>query len=96
MAKLLTLLDDSLAASPVLAVARGLAPLLGCEVDALHLLGDGDVVAGQAAQAAGISLRSRRGLLVDSLIRAGEADDVVAVVGAPRVEHVAWVVPRWR
>jgi nucleotide-binding universal stress UspA family protein len=80
MGTLLAMLDNSLAASPVLAVARGLAPLLGCKVEAVHMLGDGDWVARQVAQAGGIALYSRRGPLVDSLVEAGEAAHVTAVV----------------
>ena len=80
MRKLLTALDNSLAASPVLTVARELAPLLGCDVDALHVLRNGDGMAHTAAESAGITLRTGRGPLVESLIHAGEADDVVAMV----------------
>jgi nucleotide-binding universal stress UspA family protein len=83
MNRIVAALDNSLAAGPVLTVARALAPLLDCAVDALHLTDGGDWIAAQVAQAAGVRLRHIRGPRVGALVEAGQAADVAAlVVGA--------------
>ncbi len=80
MKRVLATLDNSLAASPVLATARALAPLLDSEVEALHLTRDGARVAREVAEMAGLPLHTRRGPLVEGLVEAGRCDDVVALV----------------
>ncbi len=80
MTRILAALDNSLAASPALALARALAPLLGSEVDAIHVVDDGEDTARQAAQAAGLPLHTVRGPPVKALVHAGMDSDVVAMV----------------
>jgi Universal stress protein family len=91
MRTLLAALDSSLAVGPVLATAQALAPLLDCEVEAVHLRVDGDRMARGAAEVAGIRLSSQRGPLVESLVLAGRSDAVVAMVigarGTPGAAH---------
>jgi len=83
MTRVLAAIDNSLAASPVLAIARALAPLLDSDVEVLHLVENGDRMATQAALAAGLTLTSRRGPVIKSIIEAGRCADVaVLVVGA--------------
>ena len=45
MNRILAAVDNSLAATPVLATARSLAPVLDAEVQALHVNVDGDRIA---------------------------------------------------
>jgi nucleotide-binding universal stress UspA family protein len=80
----LAALDRSLAAKPVLALARAMARVLGAEVAALHVLEDSAQTPDElAAVATGVQLRVVRGDVVDRLVAAGEADDVaVLVIGA--------------
>ncbi len=73
-------LDNRLGARPVMTTARAVAPLLGAEVEAVHVAEDGDRTARQAAEAAGIPLRIVQGPLVKSLVEAGRPDEVVAMV----------------
>jgi nucleotide-binding universal stress UspA family protein len=83
MTRVLAAIDNSLAASPVLATARALAPLLDSEVDVLHLVEHGDRIARQAAAAAGLRLVNRRGPAAGSVVEAaGHADVAVLVIGA--------------
>jgi len=87
MKKVLAALDNSLAGKSVLASARALAVLLDSQVQALHVLADGQRTVRSLAAAAGIPLRTTRGSVVDGLVEAGESPDVVALAigarGAP-------------
>ena len=72
-------LDNSLAGTPVLAAAGALASLLDARVEALHVRTNGDRTARNAAEAARVPLREVTGPVVESLVRAGEAEEVVAL-----------------
>ena len=80
MSEVLGALDCSLAARPVLATARALGKVLGAGVAAIHV-GEGapQTPLGLAA-AAGVPLRVVRGVVVERLIEACEADAVIALV----------------
>ena len=78
--KVLAAIDNSLAARPVLAVARAIAELLGAEVEGVHVRLDGETTARSAAETIGIPLRLLEGETIDALCGAGEETDVVAVV----------------
>jgi nucleotide-binding universal stress UspA family protein len=80
MTKVIAALDNSLAARPVLATAASLARLLGAQIDALHVSGNGAEVARSAAEAAGLELRTCTGPTVDRLVEAGSDEEVVAMV----------------
>jgi nucleotide-binding universal stress UspA family protein len=80
MATVLAALDNSLAVNPVLVMARALARLLGGRVEAIHVVGEGARAAEEATIAAGVPLRLGHGRVVESLIEAGQADDVAAMV----------------
>jgi nucleotide-binding universal stress UspA family protein len=83
MKRVLAALDNSLACTPVLGAARALATLLDARVEALHVRTNGDRTARNAAEAAGIPLRTASGPVVERLVQAGEAEDVVALaIGA--------------
>lgn len=85
MTKVIAALDNSLAAGPVLATATSLATLFGSTVEAVHVREDGARIAHGVASAAGYELRTISGRTVPSLVEAGMADDVVALVlGARR------------
>jgi nucleotide-binding universal stress UspA family protein len=75
------------AGTSVLASARALAALLDSEVQALHVLTDGQRTVRNLAAAAGIPLRTTGGSVVEQLVGAGESPDVVALAigarGAP-------------
>jgi nucleotide-binding universal stress UspA family protein len=83
MNKVLAAVDNSLAARPVLATARALGELLDARPEALHVQTNGDRTARSTAESAGVPLRTSTGPVVQRLVDAGGADDVVAlVVGA--------------
>jgi nucleotide-binding universal stress UspA family protein len=83
MTKIIVALDSSLAARSVLASARALASLLDAEVEALHVQTDGDRTVRATAEAAAVRLRTVRGSVIERLVEAGGADDVVALaIGA--------------
>lgn len=85
MRKVLAALDNSLAAEAVLATASNLAHAFGGEVEALHVVEDGDRIAHDEAEAAGIQLHRVTGATVPALVAAAEAPDVqVLVVGTRR------------
>jgi nucleotide-binding universal stress UspA family protein len=84
MTKVIAALDNSLAASPVVAAATTLAQLLGTEVEALHVGENGNGVAANAAAAAGLELTTYGGPTVARLVEACSADDVVAMVVGSR------------
>jgi nucleotide-binding universal stress UspA family protein len=80
MKMVLAAVDDSLAARPVLATARSLARLLDARAEAVHVRADGGRTARRSAEAAGVSLRTTTGPVVERLTDAGAEDDVVALV----------------
>ena len=83
MKKVLAALDNSLAGKSLLAAASTFATLLGAEVEALHVRTDGERTARNTADAAGIRLRATTGPVVERLVEAGRASDVVALaIGA--------------
>jgi len=83
MKKVLAALDNSLAGKALLAAARTFAELLDAEVEAVHVQTDGDRTARSSAEAAGITYRAIDGPVVERLVEAGRAGDVVALaVGA--------------
>lgn len=87
MKKILVALDNSLAGKALLAAARTLAGLLDAEVQAVHVQTDGDRTARSTAEAAGIPFQAMRGPVVERLVEAGAASDIVALAigarGAP-------------
>jgi nucleotide-binding universal stress UspA family protein len=80
MKKVLAALDNSLAGRALLAAARTLASLLDSELEAVHVQTDGDRTARSSAEAAGIPFRAISGPVVERLVQAGGASDVVALV----------------
>jgi nucleotide-binding universal stress UspA family protein len=85
MKKVLAALDNSLAAKALLAAARTLATLLDAEVEAVHVRTNGDRTARSSAAAAGVPFRTLEGAVVERLVEAGGATDVVALaIGARR------------
>jgi nucleotide-binding universal stress UspA family protein len=83
MKKVLAALDNSLAGKSLLAAARTFARLLDAEVEAVHVQTDGDRTARSTAEAAGVPFRLLKGPVVEQLVEAGGASDVVALaIGA--------------
>jgi nucleotide-binding universal stress UspA family protein len=88
MTTVLAALDNSLATNPVLVTARSLARVLGARVNAVHVAVGPEEELENAAAAAGVPLRTLTGPVVESLVAAGCADDVAAVViGARSTRH---------
>jgi universal stress protein family protein len=84
MKKILTALDNSLAATPVLTTARRLGKLLGADVEAIHVDGNDNRVVRAAADSAGVPLRLVEGDVVDCVIAAAEEPHVVLIVVGAR------------
>jgi nucleotide-binding universal stress UspA family protein len=85
MTEVLAAVDNSLAAGAVLATASNLARAFGGEVEAIHVVEDGDRIAHDETEAAGLHLRRVTGATVPALAAAAEAADVrVLVVGTRR------------
>jgi nucleotide-binding universal stress UspA family protein len=83
MKKVLAALDNSLAGKALLAAARTLAALLDAEVEAVHVQTDGDRTARSTAEAADVRFQTVEGPIVERLVEAGGASDVVALaIGA--------------
>ncbi len=83
MRKVLAALDNSLAGKSLLAAAGTLAALLDAEVEAVHVQTDGERTAQNTAEAAGIRLLTTTGPVVERLVEAGGASEVVALaIGA--------------
>lgn len=80
MKKVLAALDNSLAGASVSASAQALAALLAAELEAVHVQTNGQRTVRNMAEAAGIRLRTTSGPVVERLVEAGEASDVVALV----------------
>jgi len=83
MKKVLIALDSNPAGRSVVGSALALAELLGAEVEALNVEVDGSRTARKTAELAGVPFRSVAGPVVERLVEAGEADNVVALaIGA--------------
>jgi hypothetical protein len=80
MTTILAALDNSLAAAPVLANAVALGRMLDAEVRAVHVVTDGARTARGAAEAAGVTLETSPGPVVERLAAEAEAPDVRALV----------------
>ena len=84
MSKVLVALDNSVAAKAVVASAHALATLLDAGVEALHVRVNGDRTARNTAEAAGLPFHTVSGRVIDQLVEAGEAEDVVALAMGAR------------
>jgi nucleotide-binding universal stress UspA family protein len=84
MKKIVAAVDNSLAAKPVLASAAALAKLLDAEIEPVHVRVDGDRVARNAAEDAGLPLTTVVGPVVERLLELGRAHDVAGVVVGAR------------
>lgn len=73
-------IDNSLAATPVLATARSLAQLLDAQPVPVHVAVDGDRVAQNVAKRAGLTLRTVHGPVVDRLLEEARPERVAAIV----------------
>jgi nucleotide-binding universal stress UspA family protein len=78
--RVLAALDDSECALPVSEFAAVLAPVLGAEVDAVHVPTDGGDAARTAAAQAGLRLRLGEGSPRSWLLREAADDDIAAIV----------------
>jgi nucleotide-binding universal stress UspA family protein len=85
----LAALDNSLAATPVVAAARALASLLDARPEAVHVRIDSDRTARSAAAAGALPLHTESGPVIERLIEAGEAEDVVALAIGARSTPIA-------
>jgi nucleotide-binding universal stress UspA family protein len=82
MTKLLAAVDNSAACGPVISSARILAPVLGAEVEAVHVSEDDGNTARASADALGVPLRTVRGDPLEQLLALIARDDVVgAAIG---------------
>ncbi len=85
METVIAALDNSVAAGPVLAAATSFAHLLGVEVAAVHVTGDGHRTADAVAAAEGFPIRIVSGETVEALLHVAESREVVTlVIGARR------------
>jgi nucleotide-binding universal stress UspA family protein len=83
MKRVVVALDNSPAGKSLLAAARTFAALLDAQVEAVHVQTDGERTARSTAEAAGIALQTTKGPVVERLVEAGGASDVVALaIGA--------------
>jgi len=83
MTKVLAALDNSPAGKSVVASARALATLLRAQVEGVHVPTDGHRTVSDLTEGAGIPLLTTPGPVVERLVEAGEAGDVVALaIGA--------------
>lgn len=80
MCVVLAAIDNSAAASPVLAAATALARPLGSQVEAVHVREDGRATAAAAARAAGVGLREIEAPVRESLLAESARPDVEALV----------------
>ncbi len=85
LARVIAALDEGAAIRPILATAATLGRLLAAEVEAVHVLVDGDRAVRREAEAAGVPLSEVEGDVVLELVSAGSGSDVaVLVLGARR------------
>jgi nucleotide-binding universal stress UspA family protein len=80
MRTVLAAVDNGLAVKPVLATAKALAEVLDARPDALHVRTNGGQTARSIAELSGVPFRTTAGPVVERLVEAGEAEDVVALV----------------
>jgi nucleotide-binding universal stress UspA family protein len=80
MNEVIAALDNSLAATPVLATAQSLAELLDAQVVPVHVAVNGDRVAQNTAAQAGLMLRTLTGPVIEQLLEQGNATHVSALV----------------
>lgn len=80
MNEIIAALDNSLAATPVLATARSLAQLLDADVVPVHVAVNGGRVAKSTAERARLTLRMLRGPVVEQLLEQAQREQVVALV----------------
>jgi nucleotide-binding universal stress UspA family protein len=84
MSTVLAAIDNSAAASQVLAAAAAIGHSLGWEVEALHVRQDGHVGARAAAAAAGVELTEVEGSPIEAISGRAARDEVVALVVGTR------------
>ena len=84
MTRVLAAIDDSAAARAVLETAATLAQAAAAEPHALHVREDHRRTLRHAAASAGIPLREVTGDVVENVVEAADADDVLAVVVGAR------------
>jgi nucleotide-binding universal stress UspA family protein len=84
MSKVVTGIDDSAAAQPVLAAASAVAPIIGATVEAVHVTDVEGHTARASAASAGVPFRTLTGDPLDVLVRLAGADDVVALAVGTR------------
>jgi nucleotide-binding universal stress UspA family protein len=87
MKKVLAALDNSLAGTPVVAAARALASLLDARAEAVHVRTNGDRTA--RSTAGDLPLRTASGPVIERLVEAGNAEDVVALAVGARSTPIA-------
>jgi nucleotide-binding universal stress UspA family protein len=80
MKQIVAALDNSLAATPVLRTAIALSHLLDAQVVPVHVAVNGDRVAQNAAERAGLTLRTLRGSVVEQLLDQAASERVAALV----------------
>jgi nucleotide-binding universal stress UspA family protein len=80
MKKVIAAVDNSLATRTVLSTAANLAALFAAEVEAIHVITDGDRIARQEAAALRVPFRSVAGQIVPALVEAAAGDEVAALV----------------
>jgi hypothetical protein len=80
MTKVLAAVDNSLVCKAVLETTRALGDLLGADVEAIHVGVGGDRTVSAAAANAAVPLRFASGEVVEGVVEAGGAEDIVAVV----------------
>lgn len=85
----LAAIDNSAAATPVLAAASALARSFGSTVEAVHVQEDGDITATAAARAAGVGLRKLGAPVRESLLAESARADVELLVVGLRGSPVA-------
>jgi nucleotide-binding universal stress UspA family protein len=80
MKDVIAALDNSLAATPVLKTALALSALLDTQVVPVHVAVNGDRVAQNTAERAGLTLRTLHGPIVERLLQQAQPERVAALV----------------
>jgi nucleotide-binding universal stress UspA family protein len=88
MSKIIAAIDNSLAARPVVLMAKALGEVLGASVEALHVSDDDGETARASADSLGVDFFRCAGDPLDCICAAAAADDVVAVAIGARQEPV--------